>query len=62
MLKCSRLRDVLAVLCLIGRRQTAPPGAGVDPMLYHWFQAIDTDKSGTLTTEELQRALLNGMG
>ncbi|CAG8588580.1 11269_t:CDS:2 [Paraglomus brasilianum] len=43
-----------------GRRQTAPPGAGVDPMLYHWFQAIDTDKSGTLTTEELQRALLNG--
>ena len=53
---------MLAVLCLIGRRQTAPPGAGVDPMLYHWFQAIDTDKSGTLTTEELQRALLNGMG
>ncbi|CAG8482949.1 89_t:CDS:2 [Paraglomus occultum] len=42
------------------RRQTAPPSAGVDPMLYHWFQAIDTDKSGTLTTEELQRALLNG--
>ncbi|CAG8489290.1 22713_t:CDS:2, partial [Racocetra persica] len=35
-----------------------PPGA--DPQLYFWFQAVDTDKSGTLTTEELQRALING--
>jgi Ca2+-binding EF-hand superfamily protein len=38
--------------------QGPPPVA--DPQLYYWFQAIDTDHSGTLTTEELQRALING--
>ena len=35
-----------------------PPGA--DPQLFYWFQAVDTDKSGALTTEELQKALING--
>ncbi|CAG8534369.1 77_t:CDS:2 [Ambispora gerdemannii] len=41
-----------------GGAQQPPPGA--DPQLYYWFQAVDTDKSGALTTEELQRALING--
>lgn len=35
-----------------------PPGT--DPQLWYWFQAVDTDKSGALTTEELQKALING--
>ncbi|RHZ80275.1 hypothetical protein Glove_137g135 [Diversispora epigaea] len=35
-----------------------PPGA--DPQLWYWFQAVDTDRSGALTTEELQKALING--
>ncbi|CAG8482000.1 8986_t:CDS:2 [Paraglomus brasilianum] len=38
---------------------TGPP-PGADPQLYFWFQAVDTDKSGALTTEELQKALING--
>ncbi|KAI9592662.1 hypothetical protein BDF19DRAFT_450556 [Syncephalis fuscata] len=39
-----------------------PPGAppGADPQLWSWFQAIDADRSGHLTTDELQRALVNG--
>ncbi|KAI9298979.1 EF-hand [Neoconidiobolus thromboides FSU 785] len=28
--------------------------------LWQWFQAVDTDKSGQLTAEELQKALING--
>ncbi|CAG8455985.1 13530_t:CDS:10 [Dentiscutata erythropus] len=35
-----------------------PPGA--DSQLWFWFQAVDTDRSGALTTEELQKALING--
>ncbi|CAI2184692.1 8574_t:CDS:2, partial [Funneliformis geosporum] len=38
--------------------QQPPPGA--DQQLFFWFQAVDTDKSGALTTEELQKALING--
>jgi len=38
----------------------AQPPPGSDPQLYFWFQAVDTDKSGALTTEELQKALING--
>lgn len=41
-----------------GGQPYTPPGA--DPQLYYWFQAVDTDKNGTLTTEELQKALING--
>ncbi|CAG8749226.1 21883_t:CDS:2, partial [Gigaspora rosea] len=41
-----------------GGQPYTPPGA--DPQLYFWFQAVDTDKNGTLTTEELQKALING--
>ncbi|KAF9648065.1 EF-hand [Thelephora ganbajun] len=36
----------------------APPGA--DPELWHWFTAVDTDKSGSITVNELQSALVNG--
>ncbi|KAL1924136.1 uncharacterized protein VTP21DRAFT_7171 [Calcarisporiella thermophila] len=38
--------------------QHAPQNA--DPQLWYWFQAVDTDRSGFLTVEELQRALING--
>ncbi|RUP45273.1 hypothetical protein BC936DRAFT_148381 [Jimgerdemannia flammicorona] len=36
----------------------APPGA--DPQLWYWFKAVDTDGSGSLTSDELGRALING--
>jgi len=42
-----------------GNVPTQPP-PGADPQLFFWFQAVDTDKSGALTTEELQKALING--
>ena len=29
--------------------------------LRYWFDAVDTDRAGQLSTEELQRALINGM-
>ena len=35
-----------------------PPG--VDPTLYSWFVAVDTDHSGAISTTELQQALTNG--
>lgn len=35
-----------------------PPGA--DPQLWSWFIAVDTDHSGQLSVDELQRALVNG--
>jgi hypothetical protein len=38
--------------------QGCPPG--VDPNLWHWFSAVDTDRSGQLSVDELQRALVNG--
>ncbi|KAI8337437.1 hypothetical protein BC941DRAFT_513296 [Chlamydoabsidia padenii] len=40
-----------------------PPGGpppGADPQLWNWFSAVDADKSGQLTVDELQRALVNG--
>ncbi|KAF7972099.1 hypothetical protein HWV62_10092 [Athelia sp. TMB] len=36
----------------------APPGA--DPQLWQWFSAVDADKSGSITVNELQTALVNG--
>ncbi|KAF8160377.1 hypothetical protein K438DRAFT_311338 [Mycena galopus ATCC 62051] len=43
----------------------APPGGhgmphGADPQLWGWFQSVDMDRSGSITAEELQRALING--
>lgn len=35
-----------------------PPGA--DPQLWQWFTAVDADRSGAITVQELQSALLNG--
>lgn len=36
----------------------APPGA--DPQLWQWFNAVDTDRSGAISLQELQQALYNG--
>lgn len=33
---------------------------GADPQLWNWFTAVDTDHSGQLSVDELQRALVNG--
>uniref|UniRef100_A0A1D1Y2I4 Programmed cell death protein 6 n=1 Tax=Anthurium amnicola TaxID=1678845 RepID=A0A1D1Y2I4_9ARAE len=43
-----------------GAPPTQQPPPGADQQLWFWFQAVDTDKSGALTTEELQKALING--
>ncbi|KAI7896681.1 uncharacterized protein EV154DRAFT_476326 [Mucor mucedo] len=40
------------------RPQGPPPGS--DPQLWNWFTAVDTDRSGQLSVDELQRALVNG--
>jgi len=36
-----------------------PPPPGIDPVLWGWFQAVDSDNSGSISSDELQRALLN---
>uniref|UniRef100_T1IY66 EF-hand domain-containing protein n=1 Tax=Strigamia maritima TaxID=126957 RepID=T1IY66_STRMM len=36
----------------------APPG--VSPELWQWFVAVDEDRSGKISVNELQRALING--
>ncbi|EMD38496.1 hypothetical protein CERSUDRAFT_82768 [Gelatoporia subvermispora B] len=38
--------------------QGPPPGA--DPQLWQWFSAVDADRSGQITVNELQSALVNG--
>lgn len=35
-----------------------PPGA--DPQLWQWFTTVDFDRSGAITVNELQQALVNG--
>jgi Ca2+-binding EF-hand superfamily protein len=37
-----------------------PPQSGADQQLMSWFKAVDTDGSGQLSADELQRALING--
>merc|ERR1712020_29847 len=32
----------------------------VDPSVSQWFSAVDTDRSGQISAQELQRALVNG--
>ncbi|KIM87575.1 hypothetical protein PILCRDRAFT_815136 [Piloderma croceum F 1598] len=39
--------------------QQGPP-QGADPQLWQWFQAVDVDRSGSITVNELQTALVNG--
>ena len=34
-----------------------PPGA--DPTLWSWFQTVDRDRSGQISTDELRAALMN---
>jgi len=41
-----------------GGAQGPPPGA--DPQLWNWFTSVDTDRSGAITAQELERALING--
>ncbi|KAI0253659.1 EF-hand [Lactifluus subvellereus] len=36
------------------------PPSGADPQLWSWFVAVDRDRSGAVSAEELQRALING--
>ncbi|KAF4598849.1 hypothetical protein EYR38_007259 [Pleurotus pulmonarius] len=38
--------------------QGPPPGA--DPQLWQWFSTVDTDRSGHISAQELERALING--
>ena len=39
-----------------------PPGMppGADPTLWQWFLAVDADRSGQISAQELQGALTNG--
>ncbi|KLO09705.1 EF-hand, partial [Schizopora paradoxa] len=39
-----------------------PPGPppNADPQLWNWFSSVDADRSGAITAEELQTALVNG--
>ncbi|XP_013777757.1 peflin-like isoform X2 [Limulus polyphemus] len=41
-----------------GTPSSGPPG--VPPDLWEWFNAVDQDRSGHISSLELQRALLNG--
>ena len=36
-----------------------PPPPGIDPLLWSWFQSVDRDNSGNISSNELQQALLN---
>jgi len=36
------------------------PPRGADPQLWSWFVSIDKDRSGAITLQELQKALVNG--
>ena len=37
-----------------------PAPAGSEPQLWQWFSAVDTDRSGSISVNELQAALVNG--
>ena len=36
------------------------PPPGCDPTLWNWFITVDRDRSGQITANELQQALING--
>lgn len=52
-----------AVLCIrslylvLSHTGHVPPG--VDPEAFSWFQSVDADHSGYITTKELKQALVN---
>jgi len=43
-----------------GFTQLQGPPPGSDPQLWAWFSAVDTDRSGAINAQELERALING--
>ncbi|KAH8930472.1 EF-hand [Atractiella rhizophila] len=43
-----------------GRPPAPPPAGDHDPNLYGWFKAVDHDRSGHISAQELQQALVNG--
>ena len=38
----------------------AGPPPGANPTLWNWFITVDRDRSGEITADELQQALVNG--
>lgn len=44
-----------------GAQRPLQPPAGADPQLWNWFSTVDVDRSGSISVQELQSALLNGM-
>lgn len=42
------------------QQQHYGPPAGADPQLWQWFNAVDADRSGAISVNELQSALVNG--
>ena len=44
-------------LSLSGQWGGAP--GGIDPQVAQWFQTVDVDRSGRITSKELQQALVN---
>jgi hypothetical protein len=43
-----------------GGGYSSGPSYNADPQLSQWFNAVDTDRSGSLSVAELQAALVNG--
>jgi len=43
-----------------GSYSSGPSGYNGDPQLLQWFNAVDTDRSGSISVAELQAALVNG--
>ncbi|XP_006458254.1 hypothetical protein AGABI2DRAFT_134046 [Agaricus bisporus var. bisporus H97] len=43
-----------------GAQRPLQPPAGADPQLWNWFSTVDVDRSGSISVQELQSALLNG--
>lgn len=42
------------------QQQQNRPQPATDPQLWHWFSAVDKDRSGSISVTELQSALVNG--
>jgi hypothetical protein len=43
----------------LGQSHSSGP-YNADPQLWQWFNAVDTDRSGSISVNELQAALVNG--